>query len=121
MNGSGYCWGYNTSGQVGVAPNQGIVIEPVQAEHLTTGATAISANFHHTCGIANDAPFCWGSNEYGELGLPPQGIATSIAMGHSHSCFATDQGVFCSGFNAYGQLGNGGTTDSVTSVKVKLP
>jgi alpha-tubulin suppressor-like RCC1 family protein len=86
----------------------------------------ISAGWSHTCGLTSGgAAYCWGGNEYGQLGNNSQaalsipGVVTSldgkgllslssISTGFVHSCGLTTTGVtLCWGRNDDGQLGNG--------------
>ena len=113
-----YCWGRNSTGQLGVGtvthraePN------PVDATLFVDGeVAAVAVGQSHTCALdaANQA-FCWGSNAYGQLGgdidtIPrstPQAVDTSpiggigftsIAAGSMHTCaVGTDQWVYCWG------------------------
>ena len=75
----------------------------------------------HSCAIdPTGQVYCWGSNEYGQLGLPldvgavsiprlvdlPAGTrATQLAAGGHHTCAVTDRdGLLCWGRNDAGQL-----------------
>jgi alpha-tubulin suppressor-like RCC1 family protein len=87
------------------AGDGGVVLRPV----------AISAGRAHTCAIREDqAVFCWGSNDYGQMGQPPglpvfeptqvafpsDARATQIALGEVHSCaLLDDRTVWCWGYN----------------------
>jgi alpha-tubulin suppressor-like RCC1 family protein len=76
--GQAYCWGRNTHGQLGTgttAPSA----EPQRVHGdvplMSVSASAYSENemFEalqaHTCGVSTDhRVYCWGSNEYGQLG-----------------------------------------------------
>ncbi len=100
----------------------------------------------HTCGTATDgSTWCWGQNEYGELGtsavldrcdIPgiklvdctgtPQRVATAPAfasltssLGGGNTCGITAQGAsWCWGFGIGGQLGDGRSANSVQPVAV---
>lgn len=74
--GSAYCWGYNEHGQLGsnqaadVCSSQEI---PCSGTPLAVSGDLvfeqIDAGESITCGITTDkALYCWGSNEYGQLG-----------------------------------------------------
>jgi alpha-tubulin suppressor-like RCC1 family protein len=97
--------------------------------------TAAAAGLNHTCALATGGAYCWGYDNYGQLGngaattmmqnTPVQvtGIAapTAIASGKFHSC-AIDAGIVkCWGYNAGGQLGDGTTTNRNNPVTVTLP
>ena len=83
----------------------------------------ISSNNMYACGVTSTGRvYCWGSNDYGELGngdnsgFPrgfPTRIATTVKMkqvttGAFHACALSDAGAaYCWGRNIIGQLGNG--------------
>ena len=79
------CWGFNTSGQLGLGDTSsrgfaaGQMGDSLPAVSLGTGrtATAITAVSLHTCALLDNATVkCWGANDGGELG---QG--TNLARG----------------------------------------
>ena len=90
---------------------------------------------YHTCGLTtNDRAYCWGSNQYGQLGLgdtedrlAPSLIVGSrrfgqVAAGSAHTCGATIGGVaYCWGNNLHGQLGNNTTERSLIPVAIVVP
>ena len=124
INGSGavYCWGANTSDQLG----DGTTIsrphpEPVSGGHVFT---AIVAGSNHTCGIVAGAMYCWGSNSFGQLGdgsktdrSSPTLVAgnhtfIAVTAGFYHTCGLVSGGAaYCWGYNSKGQLGDGSVTD----------
>ena len=131
-SGSAYCWGLNTSGQVG---------NPATAMHFlvptaVTSQAAVSAGYTHACTISNGKAYCWGDNSDGELGngsttssSVPVAVITSgvlagvtltqIAAGFFFTCaLSTTGAVYCWGFNADGELGNGSTINSTVPVAV---
>lgn len=70
-----YCWGNNTSAQLGNVYAGLYALSPVSTQigFLTSENTAqkVSANSQaiHTCiSITTNRPFCWGSNDNGQLG-----------------------------------------------------
>ncbi len=123
------CWGYNIFGQLGNgAVNEGLG-SPQDVVGLSSGVTAVSAGFYHTCALTGPGGVkCWGHNASGQLGngtandaLSPQdtvGLSSGVnalSAGWSHTCAPTSAGgVKCWGDNAFGQLGNGTTDPSLT-------
>jgi alpha-tubulin suppressor-like RCC1 family protein len=104
---------------------------------------ALDTSENHTCAVSSDgSTWCWGINEYGELGtdvaldlcdIPgvvlvactgtPHGVTgapvfTALATSVSgHSCGLTAAGAaWCWGFGMGGQLGDGRSTDSTRPV-----
>lgn len=82
---------------------------------------SLSAGREHTCAIdADGALYCWGNNDYGQLGtgdsqrLPrsePTRVSTfaggwtAVAAGRHHTCAIRGGELYCWGDNAAGQLG----------------
>lgn len=98
------------------------------------GSTAITAGDDHACMIVSGAGYCWGDNQYGQLGdgsytssagLPepvtmPSGVTfTQISAGTQETCAVgndsvgpVDGQVYCWGDNSDGQLGVGASPAS---------
>jgi alpha-tubulin suppressor-like RCC1 family protein len=72
--GRAFCWGRNDRGQLGSARADDVCegvtcnVSPVRVEGIER-FSSIAAGGDHTCGISEGALFCWGSNQYGQLGL----------------------------------------------------
>jgi alpha-tubulin suppressor-like RCC1 family protein len=126
------CWGYNGHGQLGNG-NYSDSNVPVDVSGLSSGVSAISAGYAHTCGLLTSGGVkCWGANYYGQLGngnntrsnvpVDVSGLSSgvsAISAGGDHTCAMTSGGsVKCWGYNYYGQLGNGNNTDSNVPVDV---
>jgi alpha-tubulin suppressor-like RCC1 family protein len=135
-NGSVWCWGDAAYGQLGdgtYGNADGLRLTPVKVlagKRALDGATAVSAGLRHSCARASDGgAWCWGSNEFGQIGdgsmLEPRptamrvrqgkrnldGVARISAGGH-HTCVAmSDGGAWCWGLAEYGQLGDDTTGD----------
>lgn len=61
------CWGWNSTGQAGVA--SGEIIGTPTLVHLPAPAISLAAGLMHTCALlADGVPWCWGTNVFGELG-----------------------------------------------------
>jgi alpha-tubulin suppressor-like RCC1 family protein len=80
--GRAFCWGRNDEGQLG-NPRvddscEGVpcTVSPIPVLGVDS-FTSIAAGGDHTCGIAGGAAYCWGSNQYGQLGLDERVRRTS--------------------------------------------
>jgi len=125
--GEAYCWGDNSSGQLGDgSPTSSLV--PV---HVTGGHqfASVTVGFYHTCGrtTANEV-YCWGDNYVGQLGdgsgtpssspvLVSGGVLfQTVRAGLAHTCgVSTAHEAYCWGYNPSGQVGNGSTAFKVTA------
>jgi hypothetical protein len=70
-NGSLWCWGQNSSGQLGNGTVGGNAPYPAQVTSLFNTVTSVSAGGNTTCATTNDgSAWCWGSNHpnYNSLG-----------------------------------------------------
>lgn len=114
----------------------------VQRNTLEGAAGFVGADVgdDHGCVIRGDGMiFCWGNNNFGQLGLGSTSPSTqptlaqasatgsliypiSVAAGGNHSCAVDINGtVQCWGANSNGQLGNGNTTDQLAPVVFQIP
>jgi len=94
--------------------------------------TANRWSYHHCIIDENQDLFCWGNNQYGQLGagntdqyeiLVPvpgfAGVTVDVETGGFVTCAVTDAGgLSCWGSNYAGQLGNGTTTSSSSPLPV---
>lgn len=135
-DGTGYCWGTNQRGEVGVdtVPLGALSTTPRKVVDGDVKFRQVVAGWLHACGIATTGQtFCWGDNRVGQLGNGtadslPRRIPTLVAGGHAftqlalsakHSCGITADGAaFCWGNNQFGQLGDGTTVDRHEPVRV---
>ena len=116
-----WCWGLNGSGQLGTGTASGAIGSPqrVASDHRWK---FIDASGHgQTCAIASDdVPYCWGHNDYYQLGRAPLGNLPEIApygagipartVGTADflTCIVAMSGEgYCSGGIGYGELGDG--------------
>jgi alpha-tubulin suppressor-like RCC1 family protein len=87
-----------------------------------TGASDIAAGRDHTCVLRSGSVYCWGSNQYRQLGatgfrrsLRPRRVAgldkvVGIDAGAYHTCARrSDKTVWCWGMADSGQIGDGRT------------
>lgn len=152
-DGHAYCWGENNAGQIGngTAPSATIYEAPLAvytagvlsgktvtaiAQDGYSPAMSSSAPFAHVCVVANSALYCWGENNYGQLGngsttdsIVPVAVSTSgvlsgktivgVISGIPHSCALSSLGkVYCWGGNSSGQIGDNTNTTRTTPVSV---
>ena len=131
--GPAYCWGANDAEQLGsdsVGNLYDSVPVPVSGGLLFDSVTA-GAGF--SCGLTSTgAAYCWGDNQYGELGGGANGspspmptlvsghhIFTSVSAGSGFACGIDALGTaYCWGDNTGGQLGDSSTAGSPTPVPV---
>ena len=118
-NGSMYCWGTNSSGQLGDGTNVDRS-SPVQVS-VPGGARSVSVGEFHTCAVSlSAAVYCWGANADGQLGVGsnagsrvPVPVASLvdtalISAGRKHTCALSATGrVQCWGDNRGFGLGTG--------------
>jgi len=123
-----YCWGVGSSGQLGDGTN---------TDRLTPVPVAGGLRFYHvdgggrhTCGLSypDKKAYCWGGNDYGELGDGEQFNQRSapfavlgghqfrqVSVGIMHSCGLTTAGpAYCWGSNYFGEIGAGDDASNET-------
>jgi alpha-tubulin suppressor-like RCC1 family protein len=113
------CWGSNTYGQLGIGLIGGSSGLPLP---ILGGGTyaSVSVGNGFACAVRTDgAAYCWGKNDYGQLGSAGGNAASpravdggltfaSISAGARHVCgVTTDGSVYCWGSNVFGALGDG--------------
>jgi alpha-tubulin suppressor-like RCC1 family protein len=155
--GTVYCWGANNFGQLGLgtvtlstcplvipspAPSPCSTSNPSTSSNPITPlpvsglppAIKIYLGAYHSCALSGGTAYCWGRNDWGQLGtgaISPYSnvpVAVSIlskkvlsmALGMLHSCaLLEDATVQCWGHNGFGELGNGTTASSLTPLSVQ--
>src|SRR6266850_1663508 len=122
--GAAYCWGWNSSGQLGNGSTATSAV-PVAVFGSLRFSLVTTGTFGHTCGLtAVGAAYCWGSNYFGQLGTGSNTNSATpvvvsgglrfitLASGTDHTCGLTRAGAaYCWGEGSWGQLGNGSTTN----------
>jgi len=127
-----FCWGSNSSGQLGDGTTGAARAAPIDVVGINSGATGLALGRYHSCAVVNGVAKCWGENRDGQLGDGSLGSATTpayvaglntdvinLAADGQHTCALTsDGGIKCWGYNGNGQLGDGTTTMSTTPIDV---
>jgi len=124
-DGAAICWGRNHQGQVGDGTTTTRFVPTAVSGGLSFTYLAVNTNdiaWESSCGVtAAGEAYCWGLNNYGQLGrgttggqfVEPEEVFgglrfSSVSPGTSHTCGVTTDGdAYCWGANSYGQLGNG--------------
>jgi alpha-tubulin suppressor-like RCC1 family protein len=119
--GKAYCWGYNGWGALGGNTNVSQSFTPVAVAGNQTFRT-ITAGSDHACAVTLDfVAYCWGNNDWRQLGTGTSTPASSpvnvtggvsfasISAGSGFTCgVAQLNGVaYCWGANSIGQTGDG--------------
>lgn len=132
-NSAAYCWGGNPNGEVAEDLEQKSVPTAIvwPEGQVNTGVTAIGLGMDHVCAIKDNSVYCWGNNDYGQIGVggdfnaypSPTKVASSefsgktflkLAVGSKQTCVVVKAGpdslseVYCWGNNESYSLGNTG-------------
>ena len=74
-----WCWGANGDGQLGSGAPGTATPEPQRVASENRWKFIVAAGHGGTCAIAaDDVPYCWGHNDFYQLGRPPQSVAPEI-------------------------------------------
>jgi alpha-tubulin suppressor-like RCC1 family protein len=129
-----YCWGSNSTGQVGDGVGGGgaiLIPTRVSEANLANDEAflSVSTGDSHACALTTRGnSFCWGSNWQGGIGdgtnatrvepypvdfsLGPTSGFTQILAGGYTSCGLSKGEVFCWGLGTSGQIGDGGNAST---------
>ncbi len=121
-SGAAYCWGLNTSGQIGDGTTTERHVPTAVSRPGGLAYTAITVYATHACATTTSGVlYCWGANDDGQLGragaasnVPVQATlapgAFAVEAGTVGTCAITTPGrLWCWGLNDFGQLGGGPT------------
>ncbi|MEI7561477.1 MAG: biotin transporter BioY [Actinomycetes bacterium] len=126
------CWGNSSFGERGNGTIGTNLLTPGDVTGLTSGVTAISLGYFHSCAVLNTgAAKCWGWNLDGQIGDGTSGVnrgapttvtglsgVISISGSSFNTCAVLNTGAAkCWGRNQ-GRFGDGTTTSSTTPVNV---
>jgi prepilin-type N-terminal cleavage/methylation domain-containing protein len=123
------CWGSNQYGQLGSDSYQDsltpVSVISQEGDGPLSNVTQVSTGAQHTCAVTSGSElYCWGSNQFGQLGLPdeydplfpfsisyPKLLSTgwkSVSAGEASTCAVTLDGwAYCWGSNVDGLVGSG--------------
>ncbi|HXE57572.1 MAG TPA: hypothetical protein VNK43_06190 [Gemmatimonadales bacterium] len=134
LDGKAWCWGSDEYGQVGDGGRHGtgVAVNEPTAVSTTLRFTQLRLHGAHACALtAQGEAWCWGRNEYGQLGNGSVGnqptpvrvqspvAFTQIGTGAFYSCGLDAGGkAWCWGNNEFGTLGDGTLEDRHTPVPV---
>jgi len=124
--GTVFCWGDNSFGQLGTNSSHGLPeqVAVSSSNFSVKRVKTIAAGRERNCIISSkDELFCWGNGAFGILGNSlaisnyPERVkdsnndmlngSTAVSIGYDHSCvIGTNKKLFCFGLNQYGQLGS---------------
>ena len=138
-----YCWGDNTSGQLGdgtttpsLVPTAVAVVgtagSTLPADTVTDVETGGSGAGAYACAIAATQLHCWGSRLHGRLGngadsvvgvpvpvsvIPMWGSAevSDVSLGVDAACAVAGGSAWCWGWTGMGQLGNGSGSPGIAA------
>lgn len=120
-----WCWGRNTSGELGLGPGAPIQVRTPTRVGSDTDWARVACGQGHTCGVREDGTlWCWGDDFAGQVGialgtrfLEPTRVGSDVGWA-SVSTYVfqtcgvrTDGTLWCWGRNVEGQLGTGDTRD----------
>jgi alpha-tubulin suppressor-like RCC1 family protein len=122
--GTMWCWGRNTSYELGLGTVQPIQLRAPTQVGTFSDWTDVELGQDDACGLRRDGSlWCWGDGSPGQLAAPPGLVAAPTQVGadtdwttvdtdaFSTCALKTGGGLYCWGRNAEGQLGTGDTSD----------
>lgn len=118
-----HCWGQNLTGALGIGTSDSNNHPNPESVKLNSEPwTVVSTGNQFTCGISQTTGYCWGRNQYGQLGVghtddvaEPTNVSggiqfRSLTTNRTHACgIDTNHKLYCWGQNNQGQVGNHGT------------
>lgn len=129
-DGAVYCWGHNSSGQLGDGTYQDSP-SPRFVLGIEGTPVAINTGVDHACALIDDGGvYCWGHDDNGALGVGSMigdsnvalrslmTGADQVSIASVHACAVASGAVSCWGTGGQGELGDGNYEDSHTPVPV---
>ena len=134
LSGNAYCWGDNTYGQLGnnTTTDSLVPVKVFKEAGVLAGKTVsdMFAAQDHNCAIAAGEVYCWGRNNFGQVGdgttthrLKPVKVGgaltgkvvTYVGGTSNTSCAIAEGKIYCWGQNLYGAVGTNATTSHYTT------
>ena len=136
-DGSIWCWGRNSYGQLGNGATEDSYDVPVRVQGLPGKALQVDAFSYSTCAIVEGgAVWCWGANDEGQLGdgtktdralpkLVPGLDGGAVRLASNGGAYGTcavrdDSSGWCWGSNFSGRLGDGTEEDHVGATGITM-
>jgi alpha-tubulin suppressor-like RCC1 family protein len=136
--GAEYCWGYNSSYQVGEQTTLDRDFPTAVIWPTANTVSSIAPGGQTNCSIRNQSAYCWGKNNFGQIGdgtttnrTSPtlvlggyQWASISSAYESAGNTVATTCGIttsgagYCWGGNTYGEVGDGTTTQRTSPTPI---
>lgn len=115
-SGSAWCWGSNSVGTLGNGSTGASQSSPTQVGVATDWSALALASDNHVCGLRGTDLWCWGRNDFGQLGLGVEGdpVATPTQVPGAWSDVAVD-GLRTCAIATDGSLSCWGAIDPTTS------
>jgi alpha-tubulin suppressor-like RCC1 family protein len=123
-----YCWGWNSSGQLGTGDTTDRMTPTEVNVPSGTTLNEVTANWSQSCAMGNDGrPWCWGWSGLAQR-LTPVAIDAPtgnwnfyrVSPGMDHACGMANpyNNIYCWGNGQHGRLGNNQMADQSTPVEV---
>ncbi len=136
-DGSVWCWGSNSRGQLGTGSANGGANPPTQVPLPVASQVAVSPGGSFACALlANGGVDCWGSGYLGDFNLDTNSApvaafqltnATSIALGSGHACAIVAKSgtpnsvLYCWGDNSESEIGEGDVNTGAFPMHENIP
>ncbi|MEM9458714.1 MAG: hypothetical protein AAGF11_31345 [Myxococcota bacterium] len=128
------CLGSGNNQELGGGGDQPVEVDLSNLSAMNPVAQ-LAAGVNHSCALADGEVWCWGRDNYGQLGqelsnastaepvlVPLSGEAGLLVAGNNHNCVAVDDGatVECWGRGNQGQIGDGDNSNDSRQIPTPL-